>query len=464
MARGTAGRGTHRGARRRPRRRRGPRVRRRHDVHAVRRARLPALRRRGQGRPADAAGRRPARADRGVRRRGDREADPHARPGRAHRRARASPTASRRSPAPPSTARPLVVLGGRAPAFRWGTGALQELDHPPLLAPVTKLAATVRHVDQVGRAGRARPSRVASAAAPRPGLPRRPDGPALQPGRRRRARRRAAPAAPDARRRRARRRSPSCSASAAHPVLVLGSDVWADGAEDAARRLAETAGVPVIANGMGRGILPAGHPLLVTRARSAGVRPGRPRRRRRHPAGLPARLRRLRRPRRRARRREGRAPRRLRRAAGRRTSTLAGAAAGDLTLVLDGLAAAWTRLVRRPTYDRLGRRPARPAPTRRSPRDAADLAHDSDPVHPARIYGELRAAPRRRRGGHRRRRRLRLLRRASTSSRRRPGGWLDPGPYGCLGHRPRLRDRRPAGPALGAGRAAARRRRGRASR
>ncbi len=27
---------------------------------------------------------------------------------------------------------PLVVLGGRAPAFRWGTGALQELDHPPL--------------------------------------------------------------------------------------------------------------------------------------------------------------------------------------------------------------------------------------------------------------------------------------------------------------------------------------------
>src|SRR4249919_820464 len=45
---------------------------------------------------------------------------------------------------------PLVVLGGRAPAFRWGTGALQELDHPPLLAPVTKLAATVRHVDQIG--------------------------------------------------------------------------------------------------------------------------------------------------------------------------------------------------------------------------------------------------------------------------------------------------------------------------
>ncbi|HYN68303.1 MAG TPA: thiamine pyrophosphate-binding protein, partial [Ornithinibacter sp.] len=45
---------------------------------------------------------------------------------------------------------PLVVLGGRAPAFRWGTGALQELDHPPILAPVTKHASTVRSVDLVG--------------------------------------------------------------------------------------------------------------------------------------------------------------------------------------------------------------------------------------------------------------------------------------------------------------------------
>src|SRR6266705_3309269 len=44
---------------------------------------------------------------------------------------------------------PVVVLGGRAPAFRWGSGALQELDHPPLLAPVTKHAATVRSVDRV---------------------------------------------------------------------------------------------------------------------------------------------------------------------------------------------------------------------------------------------------------------------------------------------------------------------------
>ena len=44
---------------------------------------------------------------------------------------------------------PLLVVGGRAPAYRWGTGSLQELDHPPLLAPVTKRAATVGSVEQI---------------------------------------------------------------------------------------------------------------------------------------------------------------------------------------------------------------------------------------------------------------------------------------------------------------------------
>ena len=37
---------------------------------------------------------------------------------------------------------PMVVLGGRAPAFRWGQGSLQEIDHVPFVRPVVKLAAT----------------------------------------------------------------------------------------------------------------------------------------------------------------------------------------------------------------------------------------------------------------------------------------------------------------------------------
>src|SRR5436190_17638321 len=38
---------------------------------------------------------------------------------------------------------PMVVVGGRAPQNRWGSGSLQELDQPPILAPVSKLARTV---------------------------------------------------------------------------------------------------------------------------------------------------------------------------------------------------------------------------------------------------------------------------------------------------------------------------------
>src|SRR3954453_3019054 len=39
---------------------------------------------------------------------------------------------------------PLVVLGGRAPEMRWGSGSLQEIDHVPFVAPVVKSAETVK--------------------------------------------------------------------------------------------------------------------------------------------------------------------------------------------------------------------------------------------------------------------------------------------------------------------------------
>ena len=46
---------------------------------------------------------------------------------------------------------PLVVLGGRAPAVRWGMGSLQEIDHVPFVAPLTRFAATAQSADAVGR-------------------------------------------------------------------------------------------------------------------------------------------------------------------------------------------------------------------------------------------------------------------------------------------------------------------------
>jgi len=44
---------------------------------------------------------------------------------------------------------PLVVLGGRAPQFRWGQGSLQEIDHVPFVRPLTKLAATATETAEI---------------------------------------------------------------------------------------------------------------------------------------------------------------------------------------------------------------------------------------------------------------------------------------------------------------------------
>ncbi|MFM8895498.1 MAG: acetolactate synthase, partial [Actinomycetales bacterium] len=162
---------------------------------------------------------------------------------------------------------PLLVIGGRSPDGRWGAGALQELDQPPILATVTKSASTVHQTEQIGiRTGAA----LDLAGAPHRGpvfldipmdvLFSWADLPAdLQP----------APAQPH-------RCDPDLLAEAArligqarHPVLVVGSDAWMDDAVDAVTGIAQTLNLPVIANGMGRGILPPEHPLLVTRARAA---------------------------------------------------------------------------------------------------------------------------------------------------------------------------------------------------
>src|SRR5215210_7664331 len=44
---------------------------------------------------------------------------------------------------------PMLVLGGRAPAFRWGQGSLQEIDHVPLVRPVTTFAATAESAAEI---------------------------------------------------------------------------------------------------------------------------------------------------------------------------------------------------------------------------------------------------------------------------------------------------------------------------
>ena len=44
---------------------------------------------------------------------------------------------------------PMVVVGGRAPQNRWGSGSLQELDQPPIIAPIAKLARTIPTAGEV---------------------------------------------------------------------------------------------------------------------------------------------------------------------------------------------------------------------------------------------------------------------------------------------------------------------------
>src|SRR5712691_1112147 len=163
---------------------------------------------------------------------------------------------------------PVVVLAGRAPDYRWGSGSLQEIDHPKLLTAVTKRAWTEHDAARAGASA----DRAFRLAAARHRGPVFLDfalealfGPAGDAGA-------AGPAGGDDQ---PAGHGPGSAGAIAgllgaaeRPVLVLGSDVWLDGAETAARQAAEELRLPVIANGQGRGVLPAGHDLLVTRARS----------------------------------------------------------------------------------------------------------------------------------------------------------------------------------------------------
>src|SRR5439155_11121085 len=44
---------------------------------------------------------------------------------------------------------PMLVIGGRAPQARWGAGSLQELDHVPIVASITKTAGTAPSSEQI---------------------------------------------------------------------------------------------------------------------------------------------------------------------------------------------------------------------------------------------------------------------------------------------------------------------------
>lgn len=323
---------------------------------------------------------------------------------------------------------PLVVVGGRAPAGRWGTGSLQELDHPPIVDTVSKWSTTAHLVDDIAPTME-KAFTLAGSSHRGPTFVDVPmdqffDSTTVTEQSRGNT---TAAIEPDAESLKAVAR---LLADAERPVLVLGTDVWSDGAEGAALAFVTETGIPVIANGMGRGIVPGGHPQLVTKARSAsftkadlvivvgtpldfrlgygifGGKDGTTPAKVVHLADSPAQV--------------------------STHAELAGSASGDLTAVFGGLlqalqSASGSRPDWSPWLSGLADEVA--AATER---DAALLGAEADPIHPARIYGEL--LPRLEDdavvigdGGDF------VSFAGKFVEPKRPGGWLDPGPYGCLG-------------------------------
>ncbi|MFL5855046.1 MAG: acetolactate synthase, partial [Solirubrobacteraceae bacterium] len=165
---------------------------------------------------------------------------------------------------------PMLVLGGRAPAMRWGQGSLQEIDHVPFVRPVTKSARTAESTDEI-------PGLVDDALGEAMTPPTGPtfiDFPldvvfsegesSLAPEARR--------PTPDAQPAEGVDRAAALLREAERPVIMAGTNLyWAHG-EDALRELVEARGVPVFLNGLGRGCIPADHELSFSRARTAALK------------------------------------------------------------------------------------------------------------------------------------------------------------------------------------------------
>ena len=167
---------------------------------------------------------------------------------------------------------PLVVLGGRAPALRWGMGSLQEIDHVPFVAPLARFAATAqsaeaagRLVDEALRAAVGAPSGVGFVDFPMDHVFSVSEDESAVPARSTTCRRRPAPDG------KALDRAASLLATAHRPVIMAGTNVWWGHAEAALLRLAEERQIPVLMNGMARGVVPADHPLAFSRARAKAL-------------------------------------------------------------------------------------------------------------------------------------------------------------------------------------------------
>jgi acetolactate synthase I/II/III large subunit len=172
-------------------------------------------------------------------------------------------------------ASPVLVLGGRAPAFRWGQGSLQEIDHVPFVEPLVKLARTAGTtadipglvdealrataepptgpafvdfpLDQVFMEAEATGALDAAAELPDPAALPAADGAQLE-------------------------RAAELLRGAERPVVMAGTGLyWARG-ETALQELCRELQVPVFLNGLARGCVPADDPNFFSRARGTALK------------------------------------------------------------------------------------------------------------------------------------------------------------------------------------------------
>lgn len=166
---------------------------------------------------------------------------------------------------------PMFVAGGRAPEGRWGQGSLQEVDHVPLVASITKYAATARTADDVPRAFDAA---LRAARTPHRGptfvdVPLDRWGPTDAVVTEPVAAEDVRGEAPDPE---VIARAAVSIARAHRPVLMIGGDVYWANAEGEVGAFVEAANLPAFANDMGRGVLAADHRLSFARARAVAFR------------------------------------------------------------------------------------------------------------------------------------------------------------------------------------------------
>jgi len=176
---------------------------------------------------------------------------------------------------------PMLVLGGRAPALRWGQGSLQEIDHVPFVRPLSKLATTAESTAEIpalvdeALAVAARPHGGATfvdfpldyafmEAEEAQAEEAAPAGAGAGAG--------AVGAGPAGAQAAAVERAAALLRGAERPVVMAGTDLYWGHGERELLALARELRIPALLNGLARGCVPADDELFFSRVRSQALK------------------------------------------------------------------------------------------------------------------------------------------------------------------------------------------------